>query len=401
MELFLRNCEATALEVLVERPGAPPEQRRLGRPFVLIGRDSRNDVLLDDDQVSRRHAYVQLVGGRAFCVDLVSRTGVHWPTGPQASGWVEWDEPLRIGRNTIRLARPRPDAGSAARGVVLRAEERMAPEVPDVVIEVDAPAPLRWRMSDSLALAGTAPGCKLRLRHADISRFHCSLVRGPLGVWVVDLLSREGTRVNDHKVPWAQLMDGDRLQIGPFTVYVRYEQPALRRGLAAAPPFAVDRPLSSAVVDQSSLLPVFHEFNRMQQHMMDQFHQTTLMMVEMFGALHREQTALVRAELEEMRRLTQELNELKAEQARQALTRPAAPAAAPEAERPTVAAPPADASQPAPPPLSSEPAGKGDSSAPASPDVHDWLSHRVAALQEERNGRWQKILQFITGAKGA
>ena len=193
-------------------------------------------------------------------------------------------------------------------------------------------------MKSSLVLVGGASACKVRLRHDRVSRFHCSLVRGPLGVWAVDLLSRDGTRVNGESVPWARLMEGDRLQIGPFELRIWYEEPRRRRSTGVSPVAhrrdacatgpAVRSDSPPEVLDRSLLLPVMNEFNRMQGQMMDQFHQTLVMMAEMFTTLHREQAGLVREELAEMRRLTQELNALKAEQARQGLDRLSAPARA-------------------------------------------------------------------------
>ncbi len=55
----------------------------------------------------------------------------------------------------------------------------------------------------------------------------------------------------------------------------------------------------------------------MQQQMFDQFHQTLLIVAEMFTTLHKEQAGLVREELEQLRQLTRELNALQTEQARQ------------------------------------------------------------------------------------
>ena len=421
MELFLQNCGVESLEIVVERnAAAPPERRRVDRPYLLIGRNVRNDLAFDDAEVSQRHAYLQAVGGRVFCVDLASRTGVHWPTGPQASGWVEWDQPLRVGRNVLCVARP--ELSVAERAVILKTEAGDAPAPPEVVFEVAGAGltPAHWRMKSSLVLVGGASACKVRLRHDRISRFHCSLVRGPLGVWVVDLLSRDGTWVNGESVPWARLTEGDRLQIGPFELRIWYKEPQRAAGVSRlmsptsrpvpaarlAPAVRSDPPPET--LDRSLLLPVMNEFNRMQGQMMDQFHQTLVMMAEMFTTLHREQAGLVREELAEMRRLTEELNALKAEQARQALDRLPAPAEG--LERPAPAARPADSTRPveaaerapvesAAEPASARPAAPTEQPVPAAPDVHDWLSRRVAALQEERNGRWRKILHFITGGK--
>jgi pSer/pThr/pTyr-binding forkhead associated (FHA) protein len=447
MEQFLQDCEISALEVTVEQDGAgPPKQRRLDRPFLFVGRGARNDIHIDDEQVSQRHAYLQAVGGRVFCVDLSSRTGVHWPAGPQAADWVQWNQPLRIGRAVVRVARP--EANPRKTSLIRNQDGRIPPPGPAVVFEVSGPelTPVRWSMNRTLDLVGGASACKVRLRHGQVSRFHCSLVRGAQAVWAVDLLSREGIRLNGHRVAWARLAAGDRLEVGPFVLQVRYEQALIRRDAARAPssrvgPPALATPQCAAptALDQSLLLPVINEFNRMQQQMMEQFHQTMLMMAEMFSTLHREQAVLVREELGEVRRLTQELNALRAETARQALDaqptevvgaqaepKAEAPPAAtanvktleseiisagsansngttekgPGATRPSSETAPTPANVGATPPPSREANQNPPPSGPT-PDVHDWLSRRVAALQEERQGRWQKILQFITGGRSS
>ena len=79
MKSFLTACGlADSLQLVVEsQRAAEGELRLLHQPFALIGRDPRADVILDHAQVSRRHVYLQVVDGRAFWVDLESRTGTH------------------------------------------------------------------------------------------------------------------------------------------------------------------------------------------------------------------------------------------------------------------------------------------------------------------------------------
>jgi pSer/pThr/pTyr-binding forkhead associated (FHA) protein/tetratricopeptide (TPR) repeat protein len=60
------------------------ELRLAGRP-VRIGRDARNDIVLDDKSVSRFHAEVRAEGNTYVIVDLKSRNGV-WINGQQAKG---------------------------------------------------------------------------------------------------------------------------------------------------------------------------------------------------------------------------------------------------------------------------------------------------------------------------
>jgi pSer/pThr/pTyr-binding forkhead associated (FHA) protein len=60
------------------------ETRLAGRP-VRLGRDNRNDIVLDDKSVSRFHAEVRSDGDKYVIVDLKSRNGV-WVNGQQVKG---------------------------------------------------------------------------------------------------------------------------------------------------------------------------------------------------------------------------------------------------------------------------------------------------------------------------
>src|SRR5438045_8252831 len=99
MDLFLEACGATGpRELLVEHPGSEEVERRSFRqPFILVGRAPEMDIVLDDAEVSLRHAYLQLIAGRLFCIDLQSRTGVHWDGKPEPRGWVKEGQALGIG----------------------------------------------------------------------------------------------------------------------------------------------------------------------------------------------------------------------------------------------------------------------------------------------------------------
>ena len=90
MKSFLTACGVDdSLQLVVESQSANEgELRLLHQPFAVIGRDPRADVVLDHPQVSRRHVYLQVVEGRAFWVDLESRTGTAVKGSPRSSaGW--------------------------------------------------------------------------------------------------------------------------------------------------------------------------------------------------------------------------------------------------------------------------------------------------------------------------
>src|SRR6266849_6165959 len=104
LEYFMEACGVLGpLQLSVERFGRPEGGRRiLQRPYGLIGRDPGTCVPLVEPQISRRHAYIQFLGGRLFCLDLGSRTGVHWNQEAKKSGWLEPTQSIRVGTYTIR-----------------------------------------------------------------------------------------------------------------------------------------------------------------------------------------------------------------------------------------------------------------------------------------------------------
>ena len=64
------------------------------------------------------------------------------------------------------------------------------------------------------------------------------------------------------------------------------------------------------------LVPLVNQFGLMQQQMFDQFQQAMAMMVQMFGTMHRDQMEVIRAELDQLRELTEEFHALKNELAK-------------------------------------------------------------------------------------
>src|SRR5580658_5850353 len=75
-------------------------------PFSLVGRDDACDVTLTDSEVNPRHAWLQVIAGRVFALDLGSRTGLGWPGGATGSGWLDVGIPVRIGPFQLRLRAP-------------------------------------------------------------------------------------------------------------------------------------------------------------------------------------------------------------------------------------------------------------------------------------------------------
>ncbi len=419
--LFLQACGTVGpLELSVESP-AGAARPVVPQPFALVGRVPQADVFLDHPEVSARHAYLQAVGGRVLVLDLHSRTGTRWADGARPAGWLRPGDAVGVGPFALRLAEGvrAPETGAPLPG----AEDAL----PRVRLEFDKggksyPA---WDLKYIVALVGRSEWCRVRLKDASVSRVHCSLVRTPQGVWAVDLLGRGGIAVGGVPVRFALLGHGAELRVGDFLVRCVYEAP---------PPGLLDRagvlcPLPSAPAGPAPLLvpaapaalaatgpaglagagsldvvralaPLVQQFATMQQMMFDQFHQALGAVFQVFGSLHGEHVGLVREELRLLQETTRELQDLYVQQGRGQgpAGGPAPPAALPpgghEATGPARPRPNGTRRSAEEPPAES-PGGRTPAAHP--PDAHAWVQQRVAALEQERQTRWQRIVGYLLG----
>jgi pSer/pThr/pTyr-binding forkhead associated (FHA) protein len=228
-----------------------------------------------------------------------------------------------------------------------------------------------------LSLIGSASGCKFRLTDSSVSRFHGSLLQTSTGLWIVDLLGQKGIAINDVPVRSSRLVDGDIVRIGRYQIRIR-RRPCSQRSepelfdlgrtaflpkqahrshalldlkltnwaSAVAPfrsgsldarnssPFPIQAISIPSKVDlvssnpmlpfnvpqselsESVLAPLVNQLGLIQQQMFDQFQQAMAMMVQMFGTMHRDQMEVIRAELDQLRELTEEFHALKSELAK-------------------------------------------------------------------------------------
>jgi len=491
---FWQACGgAGELRLLSERAAQPPRGFVLPAPFAVVGRAETCDIVLDDEAISKRHAYLQVIDGRLWCFDLVSRTGTIWRQRRESVGWFDGAEGVRLGPFLLQTLTRDNIAPSAVNPLLaVRPEHDVLPtltlEFPHGTTNGVADAPTTWRLDRPLTYIGQSQLCKIRLRSPSVSRFHCSLLRTPHGVWVIDLLGREGVKVNGAAFRSALLCDGDRLQVGDFEIRVHVESrrasaipvavptngavltppvPVVQAAVAnlalattakparlaplpwptLPPPQLPALPTAGATDSAQALLMAFaNQFAQMQQQMFDQFQQTTVMMLQMFSSLQRDQFELIRQELDELRGLNREIHSLQLELAKHeaapagaangkqppaapkltaATAAPLAPAPKPPPRLPSVPAPtpvftsPARAvesplaaqqTDPKPEPAKSKPAAETPApsipsipaptatpQAPAGHDVHAWLSQRFTDLQQERQSRWQKLVGTLLG----
>jgi hypothetical protein len=219
MDLFREACGGGLLQLNISYEGRQDTALRvLEQPYALVGRDPRADLILDHSEVDLRHAYLQRVDGHVYCFDLGSRSGTHWETGKGTSGWVDYKHGVRIGPHCIRperiIHKENVDPGAMNKGWS---------SLPEVTFElIRQGQATQWKMVPIVALVGRSEECRVRLVGSGVSSFHCSLVRTPSGVWVVNLFDG-GIRVNGASVRCIRLGENDELQVGSFLMRLHYD----------------------------------------------------------------------------------------------------------------------------------------------------------------------------------
>src|SRR5262245_44528715 len=75
-------------------------------------------------------------------------------------------------------------------------------------------------------------------------------------------------------------------------------------------------PSGQGPLSEPVLLAMVNQVAAMQQQMFDQFQQTIMGMAQMFGSLHKDQAGVIREELQHLRELSLELNQLQGQTAK-------------------------------------------------------------------------------------
>lgn len=211
-------------KLTVNGPATQVVQKFHSKPNLIVGRSRQSDVPLSHPGVSFRHALFQLLGGRIYCLDLFSRMGTYWGRERRQSGWVRADSPIVIGPYTIRASLPEGEAESEWSGChdLLAVFGGAFPTRGTQLVIDQKQGGSRWSVRRPIAIVGSDAHCHLRFRDPTVSRVHCTLLATRAGLWITDLLGREGTWVNGERVAFRLLRQDDVVQIGGARFRVDY-----------------------------------------------------------------------------------------------------------------------------------------------------------------------------------
>lgn len=215
--------------VHVEGPRIEDAGRGLSRPYAIIGRSEDSAIVLPDRTVSLRHAFVQQFGGRLFICDLFSANGTRIAGQKMQSGWWPAGRTLAVGPYDLKH-------GIDANGEIPPSPMDFKPrsdcdtfygDMPEVSLELldqkNSKGHL-WPINRVLTLLGRDSRCRISCGDESVSLVHCAFVLTPAGLWAIDLLSRNGVRVNGQKVDCGLLSDQFELGVGRYKMKVHVEK---------------------------------------------------------------------------------------------------------------------------------------------------------------------------------
>jgi pSer/pThr/pTyr-binding forkhead associated (FHA) protein len=211
----------------------------LSLEVTLIGRDPDDDVILEDDLVSRHHAELRWRSGKIWLLDRDSLNGVRRNTHV-ARGMVALvdGDIVQFGVRRYRFVTLTLSAASAldeTRKVATSSASHPLNATLALVGETGDVAGRRWELREKTTTLGRDPAATIATQDASVSRFHAQITRQSGGYYLADLDSSNGTQVNGERVSEPhRIVAGDLLCFGE--VCLRCEESLITIAPSSTPP---------------------------------------------------------------------------------------------------------------------------------------------------------------------
>ncbi|HZC07556.1 MAG TPA: FHA domain-containing protein [Ktedonobacterales bacterium] len=232
----------------------------LAHALTIIGREQDNDIVLDDERVSRRHAELRWERGRVELADYGSLNGTR--VNQQA---MRGRAPLRdgdiieLGSHRYRLMLQPGDiaaevadadaeepeelqtrkTASASGSFSLGAARLQMTLIQGTQNESPAGETRAWPLVAPVTTIGRDATCGIVLSDTSISRVHAQITRQPAGHFIADLQSSNGVSVNGQRLTApTQIFAGDVVTLGDCLLRCEETRSTSRATAGPATPIA-------------------------------------------------------------------------------------------------------------------------------------------------------------------
>ena len=213
------------------------ETHILSQGETVIGREEKNDLVLDDKEISRQHALLRVDGTELWLKDLGSTNGTR-VDGVQLNAHLAYPlqmgQFIKVGNHTLYVEAPSTAGGERIAGgtMIMSAEAAIPPGAgpQKTMLDLEMPvSPTPTRMMDLTShervTIGRAVDNQVVLNYPLVSRYHAMIERLGKRYRIKDLRSTNGVYVNEKRVEGeAFLKDYDQIRIGPFVFQISGER---------------------------------------------------------------------------------------------------------------------------------------------------------------------------------
>ena len=210
--------------------GGPEQEYELGKSRITLGRATTNDIVLNDNRLSRSHARLECDPASCTLIDLGSSNGSYVNERRVERMLLQPGDLITLGGSRFRyeLSMPAEEAGMTVIDIEADLERAIDQEVlPFAINETNQPrlvvvTPRRtWEVLlgdiDTLSI-GRTDANQLVLEHPRVSRNHAEVQRRG-GIFVLrDLGSSNGTWHGEERVDQLILQEGDEFKIGDASI---------------------------------------------------------------------------------------------------------------------------------------------------------------------------------------
>jgi chromosome segregation ATPase len=233
-------------------------------PFARIGSHPDAELCLNGDNIERRHAYLQVAEDGIYCLNFVAGQAREKQTG----FWVNSKQPVMIGDYQVFVRAVLP-SGETVDVEMPRSEVDNArlPGTPPILSPIRSRKQPRYPIRDRFTCIGRVAGNRIRQSSTELSQFHCVVYRQDHQLWLIDLLTTNGSKINDEAVDVGRI-PGPESKVLLATTPLRFILPPAKnnpklKSLPETPTSGLDRARRQAVLEarDAALRAKFQELN--------------------------------------------------------------------------------------------------------------------------------------------
>jgi len=226
-KIIVKKDEETVLEFIVD--DLP----------VNIGRKSDNHIVLDEKNVSRRHARLLIKEDQYFIQDSGSGGGVKLNNEKITESEIHTGDKIQIGNYVLHFDSGRPDDERTVfdaeeetvldEATVVDEDRTLFYEEPEGKLIVIKSENLEGEiiLEEDAVIIGRDEKTDIYVDDKRLSREHCKISKEGTRFTIEDLGSANGTFVNGQKVTQKTLENGDKIQVGSNSFEFRFETVAV------------------------------------------------------------------------------------------------------------------------------------------------------------------------------